>query len=199
MSIIESPNHRFSEIANFEFVSTPLKSMESPVKRPFLRSHALVHRRSENGFGTFSYGEHLTFLQARDRIFIGTRLQAGESRADGTKRFQPFPCLGVLPRPDKPGKRFRPILRATPGCNPALTTGCRKVKPEFRSKRWPLRWVAQATGLCRAATRRSEWGTRANGSARRLPGSTSFPFRPASGRPAQAGRLCYPGQLRNSG
>ena len=44
----------------------------------------------------------------------------------------------------------------------------------------PVRWVAQATGLCRVATRRSEWGKRANFSARLFPVPTSSPFRPAT-------------------
>ena len=69
-------------------------------------------------------------------------------------------------------------------------------KPKLRR---PCRWVAQATGLCRAATRRSERGIRAHFSARRFQVPTSSPFRPASGRTAPAGRLCHPCLLRNSG
>jgi len=64
--------------------------------------------------------------------------------------------------------------------------------------RRPCRWVAQATGLCQAATRRSERGIRAHFSARRFQVPTSSPFRPATGRTAPAGRLCHPCLLRNS-
>ncbi len=51
--------------------------------------------------------------------------------------------------------------------------------------------VEQATGLCRAATRRSERKNHVNFSVRLFPIATSFPFRPASGRTVRASRPCY--------
>ena len=70
-----------------------------------------------------------------------------------------------------------------------------------RIPKWPQpdRWVAQATGLCRAATRRSKGVGRPDFFVRRFRIAISFPFRPASGRTAQAGRLFYPVLLRRSG
>ena len=42
-------------------------------------------------------------------------------------------------------------------------------------------------------------GRRTNFSRRLFPVSATFPFRPASGRTAQASRLCYPNLVRNAG
>lgn len=61
-----------------------------------------------------------------------------------------------------------------------------------------IKKVEQAIRVFRAATRRSErerFGNRLWISERR----NFFPFRPASSRTAQAGRLCYPNPVRKSG
>ena len=63
----------------------------------------------------------------------------------------------------------------------------------------PLRWVAQATGLYRAATRRSERSVRSNCFGRLSSWPTPVPFRPAGRRTVQAGRPCHPTLLRSSG
>ena len=53
-------------------------------------------------------------------------------------------------------------------------------------------WVAQATGLCRPATRRAERGARPEAIKEGLLPGAAAPFRSAGRRPARAGRPCSP-------
>src|SRR5881397_2957874 len=58
---------------------------------------------------------------------------------------------------------------------------------------WPeIAWVAQATGLCRPATRRTEWGGRRQRMTTTYCAVQPCSFRSAGRRPARAGRPCYP-------
>src|SRR5438093_6737398 len=53
-------------------------------------------------------------------------------------------------------------------------------------------WVAQATGLCRQATRRTEWGAHRQRIRTDFCWAQPCSFRSAGRRPERAGRPCYP-------
>src|SRR5205814_9707801 len=80
------------------------------------------------------------------------------------------------------------------GIQPSLRDGRVLGRSPRLERCFCLAWVAQATRLCRRATRPTEWGAASKDKGRFYRSRTLLPFRPAGRRAGRAGRPHHPRQ-----